>query len=84
MDGNGGCLSSSGSFFYSDDWEDDIDGYIEKLGEAGTVITLILSMDKQSVCYRIDNKDYEYVNADCVTKGEKYRLAVTMDDDGES
>ena len=78
MDGDGCFLLSNGKFFYSDDPSDDIFDYAKPFGDEGTMITLILNMDKQSVCYKINDEDFGYVNAKCVKKKQKYRLAVTM------
>ena len=57
---------------------DDIVGYCDRFEDEGTIIIITLNMDKQSVCYKINGKDYGYVKAKCVKKGEKYRLAVTL------
>ena len=43
-----------------------------------TVIAMKLDMDKQSVCYKINDKDYGYINAKCVKQEQRYRLAVTL------
>ena len=78
LDGNGCILLNNGSFFYSSDWNKDIDGYCDLFGDAETVITMTLDMDKQSVKYKINDKDYGYIDAKCVKKQQTYRLAVTI------
>ena len=79
MEGNGCCLSATGSFFYSSDWQKDIDHYCERdFATAGTIITLTLDMDKKSVSYKINNEDYGFVNAEFVKENQQYRLAVYM------
>ena len=78
MNGDGCFLLNNGKFFYSKDIKDDITGYTPSFEDKGTIITLILNTDKQSVCYKINDEDYGYVDAKCVKKEQKYRLAVTL------
>ena len=75
-----GCFlfSINGGFYHSVD-DDDIDGHSEPFGKEGTIIAMTLNMDKMSVCYKINDKDYGYVNRNCVDNKSKYRLAVTME-----
>ena len=63
------------SFFYSSNDADDLHGYFESFGVEGT----IRDIDKQSVRYKINGKDYGYVDAKCIKKQEKYRLAVAIE-----
>ena len=70
---------SNGWFFYSSNAKDDISGYCDGFDKKGTIITTILDMDKESIRYKIDDKDFGYVDAKCVKKQQKYRLAVTTE-----
>ena len=87
LDGKGCALINNGGFFYSRDSNDDIAGCCKAFGKKGTIIIMRLDIDKQSVRYKIDDKDYGYIDAKCVKKDERYRLAVGIssekDSDGE-
>lgn len=78
MRGQGCFAYSNGKFFYSKDASDDIRNFVTPFNESGTIITMTLDMKRQSVRYKINDQDFGYVDAKCVKKDQKYRLAVTF------
>ena len=69
----GGCfLFINGEFFHDGSRKQ----YSSKFFEKDTVIEMVLNMDKSSIHYKIDDKDYGI--ATDKLSGDKYRLVINL------
>ena len=72
-----GLLLASNASLYLDGFDVCEYNYCHEFGEKDTVIIIKLDMDKKTICYEINDKQYE--TKDIPLAINEYRLAITME-----